>query len=304
LSKKELHSESHLVESREYWWNPDYLSLLAERLDLEECLAMADIGCGQGMMSFLFAEHLPKGAKITGIDSESRYIKRATQKARKVAKRTEVELAFEQGYAEALNLDDESQDVVFCQTLLIHVPSPEKVLAEMKRVTKPGGYIVAIEPNNLAANLVFDKYAQTDYNVEDMLDFLEIRLRCEKGKRALGEGFNSIGDSLPDLFTKAGFDDIQVFISDKTLNLIPPYDTREKRVRAAQMIDWIENQSGGFGYDYNWRYYKAGGGNKKTFDAHWENVSHYQHQLLRELKNQECLLSGGNLMYIVVGRKD
>jgi hypothetical protein len=109
---------------------------------------------------------------------------------------------------------------------------------------------------------------------------------------------------LPDLFTKAGFDDIQVFISDKTLNLIPPYDTREKRVRAAQMIDWIENQSGGFGYDYNWRYYKAGGGNKKTFDAHWENVSHYQHQLLRELKNQECLLSGGNLMYIVVGRKD
>lgn len=303
MSKKELHSESHLVESREYWWNPDYLGLLAERLDLEECFAMADIGCGQGMMSFLFAEHLPKGAKITGIDSESHYIKKATQKARKVAKSTEVDLAFEQGNAEALNLKNESQDVVFCQTLLIHVPSPEKVLAEMKRVTKAGGYVVGIEPNNLAANLVFDKYAQTDYNVEEMLDFMEIRLRCEKGKRALGEGFNSLGDSLPDLFKQSGLENIQVFISDKALNLIPPYNTREKRVRAAQMIDWIENQSGGFGYDYNWRYYKAGGGNKKTFDAHWENVSQYQYQLLRELKNQECLLSGGNLMYIVIGRK-
>ncbi|MFY0671840.1 MAG: class I SAM-dependent methyltransferase [Bacteroidia bacterium] len=303
MLRKERHSESHLVESREYWWNPDYLSLLAERLDLKSCNNMADIGCGQGMMSFQFAQHLPKNAKVTGIDNEERYIKRAKQKSKKVAAKTEVSMHFEQGKAETINLANESQDVVFCQTLLIHVPDPEKVLLEMKRCTKEDGYVVAIEPNNLASNLMFDKYSQTDYDVEDMLDFLEIRLRCEKGKKALGEGFSSLGDSLPDLFRKIGLEDIQVFISDKCLNLIPPYDTREKRVRAAQLIDWIENQTGGFGYDENWRYYRAGGGTKKAFDTYWLKVNRYQQQLLKELKNQECLLSGGNLMYIVVGRK-
>lgn len=303
MSKQELHSESHLVESREYWWNPDYLNLLAERLNLDECQNMAEIGCGHGMMSFLFAKHLPSNAHVTGIDNETQYIKRARQKARKVAQKTSVNFDFETGNAENINLDDNSQDVVFCQTLLIHVKSPQLVLEEMKRCTKDGGYVVAIEPNNLASSLMFDKYSQTDYEVEDMLDFLEIRLRCEKGKKALGEGFSSLGDSLPDLFTRAGFTDIQVFISDKSLNLIPPYDTREKRMRAAQMIDWIENQTGGFGYDENWRYYRAGGGGKKTFNSYWEKVNRYQHQLLNELKNQECLLSGGNLMYVVIGKK-
>jgi len=295
------HSETHLVESREYWWNPDYIELLAQRLNLEECHNLADIGCGYGLMGFLFAQHLPEHAKVTGVDREKRYVKRAEQKARKAAKKTGVDFEFLVGEASHLPLNDDSQDIVMCQTLLMHVKQPDKVIEEMKRCTRPGGQVVAIEPNNLASNLMFDKYSQTDYDVDDMMEFLEVRLRCEKGKKNLGEGFSSIGDSLPDLYHTAGLQNIRMYISDKSLNLIPPYDTREKRLRAAQMIDWIENQTGGFGYDENWRYYRAGGGGKKTFNAYWEKVSRYQQQLLRDLKNQECFLSGGNLMYVVVG---
>ncbi|MBI1184385.1 methyltransferase domain-containing protein [bacterium] len=302
LIQKEKHSESHLVESREYWWNNDYLELLSQRLDFKHCNRMADIGCGQGMMSFLLAPFLPENALITGIDSETKYLKRAKQKARKVSTKHQVSFNFVEGDAQRLPLESNSQDMAFCQTLLIHMQQPEKVLGEMKRIVKKGGYVVAIEPNNLASNLMFDNYSQTDYNVEEMLDFLEIRLRCEKGKRQLGEGFNSIGDALPDLFAKAGLSDLEVFISDKSLNLIPPYNSREKRLRAAQLIEWIENQTGGFGYDENLRYYKAGGGGKKSFDAYWQKAYRYQQNMLTELKNQECFLSGGNLMYVVVGR--
>lgn len=252
-------------------------------------------------MGFLFAPHLANDALVTGIDSEKKYIKQATQKGRKIAQKTGIQFDFQVGDANHLSLADQSQDVVMCQTLLMHMKSPIAVIEEMKRCTKEGGQVIAIEPNNLVSNLMFDTYAQTDYEVDDMLEFLEIRLRCEKGKKALGEGFSSIGDVLPDLFEKAGLSNVQVYISDKSLNLFPPYDTREKRMRAAQMIDWIENQTGGFGYDEVWRQYRAGGGGKKSFDAYWERAQRYQQQLLHDLKNQECFLSGGNLMYVVVG---
>lgn len=298
---KELHSESHLTESREYWWNEDYIELLAKRFGLNDCQNLADIGCGQGLMGFLFAPHLANDALVTGIDSEKKYIKQATQKGRKIAQKTGIQFDFQVGDANHLSLTNQSQDVVMCQTLLMHMKSPVAVIEEMKRCTKEGGQVIAIEPNNLVSNLMFDTYAQTDYEVDDMLEFLEVRLRCEKGKKALGEGFSSIGDVLPDLFEKAGLSNVQVYISDKSLNLFPPYDTREKRMRAAQMIDWIENQTGGFGYDEVWRQYRAGGGGKKSFDAYWERAQRYQQQLLHDLKNQECFLSGGNLMYVVVG---
>ena len=64
--------------------------------------------------------------------------------------------------------------------------------------------MLALEPNNLVPNLMFDRYGETDYNVEGMLDVLEVKLRIEKGKKRLGEGFNSLGDVVPDLFVKAG----------------------------------------------------------------------------------------------------
>lgn len=289
------------MESREYWWNPDYLELLANRLDLSSVKHLADIGCGLGMLAFQLSDFLPSDAQVTGIDFEKKYVKRATQKARKVHKRNGVHFDFKTGDANQIPLEDASQDLVTCQTLLMHMKDPLRVLHEMKRCTRDEGLVMAIEPNNLASVLMFDTYAQTAYEVDDMLELMEIRLRCEKGKKKLGEGFSSIGDSLPDLFRQAGLHNIQVYISDKSQNLIPPYDTREKRMRAAQMIEWIESQTGGFGYDHNWRYYQAGGGGRKTFDNYWERVSRYQRQLLQDLKNQECFLSGGNLMYIVTG---
>lgn len=298
---KEAHSESHLVESREYWWNQDYLQLLAQRLELESCQKIADIGCGLGLLAFQLSSFLAEGAMVKGVDSEKKYVKRATQKAKKVHLKTGVQFEFMVGDANQIPLEDNSQDLVTCQTLLMHMKDPLAVIKEMKRCTKEGGVVMAIEPNNLASVLMFDTYAQTAYEVEDMLELMEIRLRCEKGKKLLGEGFSSIGDSLPDLFRQADLRNIEVYISDKSQQLIPPYDTREKRMRAAQMIDWIENQTGGFGYDHNWRYYQAGGGGRKTFDAYWDRVSRYQRQLLNDLKNQNCFLSGGNLMYIVTG---
>lgn len=277
------------------------MALLAERLELEDCHAMADIGCGQGSMCIRLARYLPEGAQVTGVDQEAVYVKSARQKARKEKRARHVEFSFVQGDAYHLPLPDNSQDVTLCQTLLIHVTEPLEVLKEMIRVTKPGGLILSIEPNNLVSTLMLDRYSETQLDIPSMLEALEVRLRIEEGKRVLGEGYNSLGDVLPDLYQQAALEDIEVWLSDKATPLMPPYNTREKRVRAAQLIDWLENNAGGFNYEQNFRYFKAGGGKKITFEAYWNRVEVAKRQMLKQLKEQKYFSTGGNMMYVVAG---
>ena len=298
---KPAHSADHFGEARSYWWNEDFLALMAKRLALEDCQALADIGCGTGEMTFRLAPYLPPKASLTGLDQEETHLKKARQKARHRKKTKEIDFTFVAGDASILPFDDGQFDVTLCQTLLIHTEDPLRVIREMKRVTAPGGYVVALEPNNLVPHLMFDRYAETDYDVDDMLEMIAVRLRCELGKKKLGQGFNSLGDVLPDLFLQAGLTDVQVWQSDKALSLIPPYDTREKRVRAAQLVDWLENDQGGLGYDENLRYFRAGGGKKGAFDTYWHRVSLYKTSMLQLLKEQRFTSAGGQLMYVVAG---
>lgn len=299
---KRPHSVDHLGEAREYWWNDDFLELISKRLSLHTCNTVADIGCGTGVMSLNLAKYFPEGASIKGLDFERRHLKSARQKVRRSENAESIDFEFVEGNANDLPFANGEMDLTFCQTLLIHVPDPADVIDEMKRVTKEGGWVVALEPNNLVPNLMFDSYGQTDYDVRNLLQVLEVRLRCEKGKKRLGQGFSSLGDVLPDLFVKAGLSDIQVWISDKALTLIPPYDTREKRVRASQLVDWLETDTGGAGYQENLYYFKAGGGKKEDFDSYWLNLSSYKEWVLTQLKEEKFVSAGGNMMYIVAGR--
>ena len=50
-----------------------------------------------------------------------------------------MEFELKKANADALPYEDATFDLVTGQTLLIHVPQPKEVLAEMKRVVKPVG---------------------------------------------------------------------------------------------------------------------------------------------------------------------
>ncbi len=51
-----------------------------------------------------------------------------------------------------LGLADDSQDYVICWGVLMHIPEVEKAVAELARVTAPGGWIVVSEEVGYAAN--------------------------------------------------------------------------------------------------------------------------------------------------------
>jgi hypothetical protein len=84
----------------------------------------------------------------------------------------------------------------------------------MIRVARSGGLVLLAEPNNAANALIFDSVTFTD-PVDKLIATARFQLICERGKSALGEVNNSIGDILPGLLAERGLVDIRVYLTDK-----------------------------------------------------------------------------------------
>ncbi|MFL6447302.1 MAG: methyltransferase domain-containing protein [Bryobacteraceae bacterium] len=95
-----------------------------------------DLGCGQGHTTRLLAEYFPKASSI-GFEYDAVLVTRATDDPSNA-----VGIAFQQGDAAQLPFPDASFDLVFTRYMLLHVPD-----REMFRVTRPGGFVVAYEPD-------------------------------------------------------------------------------------------------------------------------------------------------------------
>ena len=305
MKNGEVHSEEWITDARDYWWNEDYLDLILKRHNLKDVTSIADIGCGKGYMTFKLIPLLEKLKVCNGVDIESAHINDAIAASKDFPNLT---FNFNTGNAEDLKIADSSIDLTVCQTLLLHVTDPLKVVNEMKRITKRGGTVMAIETNNAINSLVANSFVG-DTNTEHIDDIgrtlkkLKYDLTIQKGIYNLKEGYLSIGDYLPKLFLEAGLKDISVSIVDKACSLIPPYDTLEKKTRAKEMLDWIENSSAEYDYSQMLKYYIAGGGNEQDFKNLWKIQQDEAEKIKQALLNETYIMPGGALMYIVTGKK-
>lgn len=95
-----------------------------------------ETACGPGLIARAMA---PRVGSVVGIDLTPTMI----DKARADAAEAGVEnITFEVGDATALDLPDDSLDGAITRFSLHHIPAPVRVLEEMRRVVKPGGYVV------------------------------------------------------------------------------------------------------------------------------------------------------------------
>ena len=100
-----------------------------------------DVGCGSGSMSRLIARSFPQ-AEVVGVDVREQYLDFARARAREEGIRN---LKFQSGDVFALPFPDASFDLVWSKYLLQWLREPRSALAEMKRVTKPGGFVVSCD---------------------------------------------------------------------------------------------------------------------------------------------------------------
>jgi SAM-dependent methyltransferase len=117
-------------------WSRIAGDIFLDWLQPAKTLTWADIGCGNGAFTQLIVDRCaPK--HVMGIDPSAGQI--AYAKTRLAS--APVELAT--GDALALPYPDGSVDIAIMALVLFFVPDPKKGLAEMIRITKPGGLVAA-----------------------------------------------------------------------------------------------------------------------------------------------------------------
>jgi cyclopropane fatty-acyl-phospholipid synthase-like methyltransferase len=55
---KMKHSEAYFGDERDFWWNRDFLELMAKRWDLKSVSSALDVGCGVGHWGQLLSHFL------------------------------------------------------------------------------------------------------------------------------------------------------------------------------------------------------------------------------------------------------
>lgn len=98
---------------------------------------MLDLGCGTGDMIKKILNHDPD-IQVYGLDISPKMVKKASTKF--------PEGCVKVGDSEHIPWDDESFDLVVCNSAFHHFPNPTNVLNEINRVLKKDGKLIMGEP--------------------------------------------------------------------------------------------------------------------------------------------------------------
>lgn len=294
------HSAEYFGEARDHWWDPDFLAVVLHRWGLTGCQRVLDVGCGVGHWGRVLLPHLSPHATLVGIDREAEWVAQATARARATGIGHRVH--YQLGDARQIPFPDTAFDLVTCQTVLIHVADVPAVIREMMRVLKPGGHLVVAEPNNIASSQAVGS-TRFDEPVEQRIDMTRFQLICERGKEALGEGNNSVGDLIPGLLVEAGLQGVQVSQSSRPFPLLPPYATAAEQALRAQIIDWADRDFWIWSREDTRRYFLAGGGDIGEFELLWNLAIGLSRAEADALRGGRYHGAGGSICYLVSGTK-
>lgn len=93
-----------------------------------------DVGCGTGVLARAARRGVGTSGSVTGVDPNDAMLA--------VAERADREVAWVKGVAEDLPIATATMDRVLCQFALMFFTDRKKAMAEIARVTRPGGGVV------------------------------------------------------------------------------------------------------------------------------------------------------------------
>lgn len=302
MSNAQPHSAIYLSNDlRDQWWNADYLDLLAQRLEIAKVTRLLDVGCGMGHWARRWYPRLAPGASLVGVDLEPRWVDGARERFARELPEAAARAHFLQASATSLPFADGEFDAVTCQTVFIHLADPERALAEMVRVVRPGGLIFCAEPNNFFTYCGWnDAFATRP--AEDIACVFTFWLYCVRGRKALGSGDETIGDQLPAMFARAGLVGVHVQQTDRPQSFVPPYGANERA-----FLQWMkETRAAGAGL---WDEKKmrarvlAGGGDDAFFDKAFALLHAWTDDDEARAQASSYSRAGGMAFFLVSGRK-
>ncbi|MBM7488963.1 ubiquinone/menaquinone biosynthesis C-methylase UbiE [Micromonospora luteifusca] len=120
----------------------EYKQRFVDALGVQPGHTVVDIGCGPGTDLGRLADAVQASGRVVGVDRDPQMVAEA---GRRLADRPTVEVRA--GDAHELPLADATVDRARMDRVLMHVRSPAHVLAEVRRVLRPGGVFGMAEPD-------------------------------------------------------------------------------------------------------------------------------------------------------------
>ncbi len=210
--------------TRRHYHNDDYLRFLVDSVwKLHGPRSLVDFGCGSGYLGLKLLPLLPVGSTYTGIDSSPRLLAQARSTFAGAPWATEFVLAD----IRDVPLPDSSFDVAVSHSSLMHLSRPTQGVAEMVRLTRSGGLVIACESNWNGFNAM-NHVAELDELAIKDLGFLQ---RLFARDREIDGRDGNLGVKMPVLLHKAGLIEVDARVTDAVRCCLPPLDTAEKNAR-------------------------------------------------------------------------
>jgi SAM-dependent methyltransferase len=239
---------------------------------------------------------LRAGAKLIGLDRETEWVTEAARRFAQVfpdpARAGLGE--FLKGDATAVPIPDDAVDLVTCQTVLMHLAEPRRALEEMRRVLRPGGLLVCVEPNNLLNWLAPTSLTPLE-STESVLRSHELFLRAHRGRMAAGEGDHAVGELIPGWLAELGFVDLDVRVNDRTAALYPPYaSAAQQAALGAALAPEREPLR---------RFFLLGGGREEVFEEAYAECLRRHAAELAAVAAGQFHAAYASHTYVIAGRK-
>jgi ubiquinone/menaquinone biosynthesis C-methylase UbiE len=191
-----------LKHLRERWWDDSFTDFVRDTLQPRPGRRILDVGCGTGTAEVKLSRLRLTQVDLVAVDLLTDRV--ATAKA--AANAHNIDAHFAAADACRLPFTDASFDSVFCVAVLQHIGDVKAAVLEMARVTRPGGRIVAVEPDNSA------RYFYS--SVEDGRRAHEAARRFFSALAdARGDASEpAVGPQLPTLFSQHGIEPLSVHV--------------------------------------------------------------------------------------------
>lgn len=228
-------TSSTLKHLRERWWNADFTTFLRETLEPRAGNRILDIGCGVGTAEVSLGQLDISQLRLYAVD----LIVPRVAEAVGTTGAHNIRVGFAAADACRLPFRDDAFDSTFCVAALQHVRDLSTAVQECARVTKPGGRVLVVEPDNAARYW----YSSSDAGVRAFelatQFFRALELRGDAADLALGPTVSTI-------FTRHGIEPVTIRLFPVSLvRLGEPgpavWEARGEIVRGA--IDRVQDES-------------------------------------------------------------
>lgn len=163
-------TDSDVYEAFMGRWSERLASLFLTHVNVAPGGRVLDVACGTGVLTKALAE---AGAHVVGVDASEGYLEGAR------LRRSHPSIAYEHGDVRHMRFDDNAFDAAVSTLALDVIPEIEQVVAEMKRVTRPGGVVASAVTQFFGGMPAFDLV----YNTGAALDAEVARVRSMRAGR-------------------------------------------------------------------------------------------------------------------------